>query len=59
MITRERAREGEELTIELLENTLNGSGAAAAAHGDVELVCVGHAVGCGWRYQGGRSGDRC
>ena len=35
------------LTIELLEHTLNGAGAATAAHGDVELVVVfGHGVGC-------------
>jgi hypothetical protein len=31
------------LTIELLQHALNGAGAAAAGHGDVELVVVfGH-----------------
>lgn len=32
------------LTVKLLEDTVDGSGAAAAGHGDVELVsvCVGH-----------------
>lgn len=39
------------LTIELLQDTLHGAGAAAAGHGDVELVVVlGHFgewwVGC-------------
>jgi hypothetical protein len=40
---RDRARQ----TIKLLEDTVNGTRAAAAAHGDVELVgvCVGH-FGC-------------
>lgn len=33
------------LTLELLEHALNGAGAAATAHGNVELVCVGHCVG--------------
>lgn len=34
------------LTIEFLEDTLHGAGAAAAAHGDVELVLVvGHNEG--------------
>lgn len=27
-------------TVELLEDTLNCAGAAAASHGDVEVVCV-------------------
>lgn len=35
------------LTIELLEDALDSTRAATAAHGDVELVCVGHVVGCG------------
>lgn len=35
-------------TVELLEDALYGAGAAAAAHADVELVCVGrHVVVCG------------
>lgn len=35
-------------TIELLEDSFHGSGAAAAAHGDVEFVLVvGHVVGFG------------
>jgi hypothetical protein len=34
------------LTFELLEHALDGAGAAAAGHGDVELVCVRHLVGC-------------
>lgn len=35
------------VTIKLLEHALHSAGAAAAAHGNVELVCVGHVVGCG------------
>jgi hypothetical protein len=36
-------------TIQLLEHALNGTRAAAAAHANVELVCVGrHDVGFGW-----------
>jgi len=34
------------LTIELLEHALDGAGAAATAHGNVELVGVRHFVGC-------------
>jgi hypothetical protein len=35
------------LTIELLKHALNGAGATAAAHSDVELVVVfGHCVVC-------------
>jgi hypothetical protein len=42
------------LTVELLQDALNGAGAAAAAHGDFELVVVlrhgvvkyGAVVGC-------------
>lgn len=35
------------LTIELLQHALHGAGAAAAGHGDVELVVVfGHFAGC-------------
>lgn len=30
------------LTVELLEDTVDGAGAAAAGHGDVELVGVRH-----------------
>jgi hypothetical protein len=39
------------LTFELLEHALDGAGAAAAGHGNVELVCVGHREGwgCGCR----------
>ena len=36
-----------QLTIELLEHALHGAGAAAAGHGDVELVVVfGHFEEC-------------
>lgn len=42
-------RHGGALTFELLEDTLDGARAAAAAHGNVELVCVGH-VGGGWWF---------
>jgi hypothetical protein len=41
-----RFGEGYGLTIELLQHALHGAGAAAAGHGDVELVVVfGHFEG--------------
>jgi hypothetical protein len=40
---------GRRLTVKLLEDALDRTGASAAAHGDVELVCVRHVVlWCGW-----------
>ena len=38
------------LTLELLEHAVDGAGAAAAAHADVELVgvLVGHCCDCVW-----------
>ena len=36
------------LTIKLLKHALDSAGATATAHGNVELVCVGHGEGCGW-----------
>lgn len=51
---------GRELTIELLEDALYGARAAAAAHADVELVCVGrHFVGCVLRVCECVELDRC
>ena len=44
--------EGGLRTVELLEDTVDGAGAAAAGHGDVELVGVRH-FGCA----GGRVGE--
>ena len=46
-----------QLTIELLEHALHGAGAAAAGHGDVELVVVfGHfelcLLVCWWGLNG-------
>lgn len=36
-------KEGSEFTVEFLEDTLNGAGAAAAAHANVEFVLMfGH-----------------
>jgi hypothetical protein len=35
------------LTVHLLEDTLDGAGAAAACHGYIELVVVFGHVGCG------------
>ena len=43
------------LTIHLLEHALNGARAAAACHGDVELVVV---VGHGWAWYEER-GNQC
>lgn len=50
------------LTVHLLEHALNGAGAAAAGHGDVELVVVvGHVVcicvGAGGSEEFGRFGS--
>jgi hypothetical protein len=42
-----RGEERSKHTIELLEHALNSTRAAAAAHGNVEFVCVRHVVGCG------------
>lgn len=39
-------------TVELLEDAVDGAGAAAAAHGDVEFVLVRHDDGGGWRCSG-------
>lgn len=36
-----------ELTVKLLEHTVDGAGAASAAHSDVELVSVRHCDGVG------------
>jgi hypothetical protein len=46
------------LTIELLEHSVNSAGAAAAAHGHVELVGVvlGHCV-CRYGFVGGVRGS--
>lgn len=62
-VERERVRASNRwLTLELLEHAVNGAGAAAAAHADVELVgvLVGHCAGWfsgldlwGWEEKGG------
>lgn len=45
-LLRSQAKSGGVLTLELLEHAVNGTGAAAAAHGDVEFVVVfRHVVG--------------
>jgi hypothetical protein len=60
MGSQEKGRQ-EKLTVELLEDSVDGAGAAAAGHADVELVgvLVGHFVWWWDREVGGRlSGTR-